>query len=517
MPAKNVVLTAKWGSVKIYFPDFYYGGYVVADNAAFTPNSNVAFTAMDYKGPQDGEYVYTFVGWYDEEDNFVTAERTNVITIPESDLLIYPRWMRFTYKFTRLNVDTSEEKSTYPKEKQAGKTFNYTSIDADANRDILGFFDENDNLITTDPEFTFTMPARDYVIYVKYREYHVILQQENADAGRLDLRVEGSWKPNNDSIAAYGSEIKCRVYSALGYVFDGWYDGSERVSQSLSYTFDMPRRHVTLTAKWLPNVLSIEGEDVIMTDHYATDGKVTLCPETKTGAWLGTWAGWYCNGELLTRDYELIVDPTVENAKYVATRIIDPVSAVCETENSGKVTWSYCALVGDDCTVEFRPYIGYEFVGWYENDALVSSNASFKIACSDDKRVFTAKTAIKEELQAVEFTSTETTCTITGVKDKTLTEYVISNYVTAIADNAFKDCANLTSLTISATVKSIGDYAFSGCASLIELTYKSDKDEWNKISLKSNWYKQSSLTIIRCANGVEIAAPKDEAPPSIRI
>ena len=57
------------------------------------------------------------------------------------------------------------------------------------------------------------------------------------------------------------------------------------------------------------------------------------------------------------------------------------------------------------------------------------------------------------------------------VGEELVTELVIPDGVTAVKDNAFYNCSNLTSVTIPDSVTSIGDDAFSGCSSLTYNTY----------------------------------------------
>ena len=63
------------------------------------------------------------------------------------------------------------------------------------------------------------------------------------------------------------------------------------------------------------------------------------------------------------------------------------------------------------------------------------------------------------------------TCAIRGIGSVTDADLVIPSKidqytVTSIADNAFKDCTNLTSVVIPDGVTGIGDWTFSGCTSL---------------------------------------------------
>ena len=99
---------------------------------------------------------------------------------------------------------------------------------------------------------------------------------------------------------------------------------------------------------------------------------------------------------------------------------------------------------------------GYDFVSWnyYFNEPITRDT------------VVTAQFEIKPEMSNFNFTSTATTCLITGLKDKTVTEIIVPDYVTSIGEKAFRDCDSLTSVVIGDGVTSIGYQAFDGCGSL---------------------------------------------------
>ena len=73
---------------------------------------------------------------------------------------------------------------------------------------------------------------------------------------------------------------------------------------------------------------------------------------------------------------------------------------------------------------------------------------------------------MKDELSGFYYTFSSGSCIITGVKDKTVTEIIIPNFVTSIGERAFYNCDSLTSVEIPDSVTSIGEYAFEYCDSL---------------------------------------------------
>ena len=88
---------------------------------------------------------------------------------------------------------------------------------------------------------------------------------------------------------------------------------------------------------------------------------------------------------------------------------------------------------------------GHDFDGWYCNGELVSSSLkhTFNADCNLEARF-----AVKDEMANFKFTYTATTCSITGIKDKKVTEIIVPDYVTSISDGAFSGCSSLESITL---------------------------------------------------------------------
>ena len=112
-------------------------------------------------------------------------------------------------------------------------------------------------------------------------------------------------------------------------------------------------------------------------------------------------------------------------------------------------------------------YLGCEFLGWYNGEELLSIEKEYTFTVEYN---VTAKFKIKDEMSNFNFNFSVDTCNITGLKDKTVFEIIIPDFVTSIGDGAFSRCSGLTSVTIGNSVTSIGRDAFSGCNSLASIT-----------------------------------------------
>ena len=102
---------------------------------------------------------------------------------------------------------------------------------------------------------------------------------------------------------------------------------------------------------------------------------------------------------------------------------------------------------------------GYTFTGW---------DYDFTQPITQDT-VISANFVVKEGLEKFNFTATETTLEITGVKDRDATELVIPDCVTSIGDHAFANDGSLTKIVIPDSVTNIGDKAFHDCWHLTEI------------------------------------------------
>ena len=223
-----------------------------------------------------------------------------------------------------------------------------------------------------------------------------------------------------------------------------------------------------------------------------------------------------------------------------------------DNSSAGSITNVGTYKYGTELVSVATLYLGYDFLGWYNGDKLLSTDLTYAFTVEQN---VVATFALKEEMKNFYFTSTTTSCEITGMKDNTTTKifipdcvtnidfsifelcknltdisvsdnstvyssidgnlytydkttllqyaigktdntFIIPDGVLSIRANTFKDCSSLTSVTIPESVTSIGEYAFKECYSLTILCETTSKPSgWS-----SNWNSSSCPVVWDCKN-----------------
>ena len=107
---------------------------------------------------------------------------------------------------------------------------------------FLGWYDEDDVKVSADGSlnYTFTMPNADVTYVAKWSK--VTVESEDTDKGTVSQLTE---------VYLPGDEVTVTATTKAGYTFIGWYNGEEKLTDALIYTFEMPSEDVTYTAKWI--------------------------------------------------------------------------------------------------------------------------------------------------------------------------------------------------------------------------------------------------------------------------
>ncbi len=124
-------------------------------------------------------------------------------------------------------------------------------------------------------------------------------------------------------------------------------------------------------------------------------------------------------------------------------------------------------------TLTAKPNIGYDFIGWYSDDLLLSENRTYSFELNENLDVY-GKFEVNDEFKYFDFESTQSSCVVYGLLTDTPTDLIIPENVTEIGYGAFERYS-LTNVILPSTLKKIGDDAFYA-STILSLTINSDLD-----------------------------------------
>ena len=315
-----------------------------------------------------------------------------------------------------------------------------------------------------------------------YNTYYIVVTSEDGKTNRtytlniwrnfyVDIMfvVEGEViKTLTRTTHTYISNDEFISVSRTGYTHTGWTnhtEGEDYYITGYNSSYGALSSTITFDAKFSANDYTITldanggscGKDSVEVTY---DSYFELPVPTRTGH---TFDGWEYNGTKITTTSGSCTTGFAydKNITAKAKWSINSYQLTVNSDgNHGSVTSSGSRQYNSSVTITATPNVGYTFAGWYKGGTKVSDNASYTFTMPANDVTYTAIWEINAEMQNFEFTSTTTTCTITGVKDTTL-----------------------TSITIPDSVTTIGNSAFYNCDSLTDIYYTGTEEEWNSIAI----------------------------------
>jgi len=259
----------------------------------------------------------------------------------------------------------------------------------------------------------------DRVIEARFTKQVTITAQSDPAAGG-DVRINsGTWGDSKSVTVNSGTQVTVETAAASGYTFDGWYDGSAKVSSNTSLTVTATSNKTyrakfntvsTLTITQHPqSQTKTEGESVTF-NVVASGGTPPYSYQwRKNGTNInGATSQSYTKNNLVVADagqYSVVVTDssgvgarqsvTSNNAQLTVNQIAtvtitaqsDPAAGGDVRINGG--TWGDSKSVtvnsGTQVTVEAAAASGYTFDGWYDGSAKVSSNTSLTVTATANK------------------------------------------------------------------------------------------------------------------------------------
>ena len=255
------------------------------------------------------------------------------------------------------------------------------------------------------------------------------------------------------------------------YTFRAWYDNSAFAGNAVNPT-DYAGEAERLYAEWKPKQFTIilnrdnsDAGEVAGGGIYDYGETVTIKATTKERY---TFIGWYTGDNFISdkADYSFEVTQNMTlTARWRQNEY--NVSVGKNLSEAGSVSGGGTYPYHSEVTVKADTNITYIFLGWYENGTRLTTSLEYTFTIEMSDRNLEARW---KENDVFIFKINGSSCVISGVKDKSATEYIIPDYVTEIGNSAFYGCSSLKSITIPNGVTSIGDSAFFGCSSLTSIT-----------------------------------------------
>ncbi|MDE7400586.1 MAG: InlB B-repeat-containing protein, partial [Clostridia bacterium] len=209
--------------------------------------------------------------------------------------------------------------------------------------------------------------------------------------------------------------------SRTGYTFAGW-----------SYDFLKPiLKNETITASWLANKyrisFDVNGSDELPenTQQVTYDLSFTLPTVSRTGY---TFIGWY-DGETKMTDgiWQYVENKTLTarwNINHYDFSVDSNVSAGGILTCTNSDTYDY----GTEIFLNCQTNLGYTFLGWYEDDELITTKLNYKFNLVNNISI-TAKFERYQELRDFNFYyDNNSNCIITGILDTQIKEITIPEY-----------------------------------------------------------------------------------------
>ena len=400
-------------------------GETVSDSSMFvTYDSSKTFPVPTKTG-------YSFAGWYNGSTKVTSNTGFCSRWTYAQDVTLTPKWEINSYNVTlSSNISGGTLNGNGLHEYNSKVTISATT---NVGYVWIGWF-EGETKLTDDVQYVFTIKDADRRFTAKWS---TITLEKNISAAGV-VMVENACK--------VGENVTIKATTNKGYTFIGWFEGEGKLSDEQEYTFKATEQSRTFTAKWSKITLekNVSAAGSVAVENACKVGEnVTIKAMTNKGY---TFIGWFEGEKKLSDEQEYTFKATEQNrtltAKWSTITLEKNISV------AGSVQAKIANEVGGDTTISATTNIGYIFIGWFEGEEKLSDKQEHTFKATEQNRTITAKWEVVAEMQNFVFTSTATTCTITSIKDKTISSIIVPDYVTSIGESAFRGCSGLTSITL---------------------------------------------------------------------
>ena len=344
------------------------------------------------------QYTYGFDGWYEGSVKVGSSLTLAVDNITENKTYV-ARGTRTLNRYTISFTYTPDGGGTASN----GGTYDYgTDIQSTATP-ATGYefvkwvksdgteYTQNPLAITVDGNKTFDVQFRLKSYTIGLSAQYRVEESGNYTSGTTGGTVSGG------GTVTHGTSVRAVATPATGYSFVGWYEGSEQVSTSVTYTFTATGNR-TLVARFQRKWFTIQfkagsGGSVNPTSarvQYGGSASSTATPNT--GHSFTSWSNGVQTAKLnvtnVTADatYTASFDVITYSISYIAGTGIASVSSEGEAVEHGS------DAVGSTATLA----TGYDFDGWYNaGGTRVSTSLTYAPTNVTSSQTYTAKGTLK--------------------------------------------------------------------------------------------------------------------------
>jgi len=467
----------KMAATMTFTPVFVLGAYLtlinnIPDSGELTGEDDYTYGTVA-KASATPNAGYEFVGWYDDTDGLLTSSNQYSFVISK-DTTITAKFNPLSYSLTlnslheeygsvKINDLTLGASCTGSIPYTSSATLTAVNLDSVVFR---GWFID-DELISSDAYYTFTMPHEDVVIEAKWCKFNVTYVL-NGGTNSLD----------NPSFYLTGKgDVVLKNPTKDYYDFAGWkLDGNIVTSISNDLKGD-----ITLEATWTPTIYTLtydyngaSSSDNNPIGYTVESDDIKLNNPIKESY---NFIGWKLEGETTTSLEVVITKGSHGNRKYIAVFDSIPL-AVSYVLNSGTNNVDNPLVVkSEKLPIELKAASkeGYKFVGWN----LSADGKGTFITTLTEYKSYTLYAVFVEGTDGIVFTEVSGGYAVSAYTGSSYKIIVPEEYngkpVIQINAKVFKEESNGThvieTVWIPSSVKTIDNYAFQCCYKLLSITF----------------------------------------------
>lgn len=323
---------------------------------------------------------WNFISW-EENGNIISTDSTINIKVLGNKKLT-ASFGRKTYEIATkgfpIEAGTTFGDSIYTHGEEATITAKADSLNG---WDFVNWT-KNGEIISNDISYTFLADGPgEYIANFALRVYSIQLNSEPNSAGSVE--GSGNYK--------HGDSVTVKANPAAGMLFANWMEGTNNVSSEQIYKFKIEKnRNLTANfANQLYTVISLpepnEAGVISGSGSFYYGQEATLKPISNTG-W--KFVNWTENGNEISKDSLLTI--TVQNNLNIKANFkLINYSIICSVNPSNAGFTSGCGFsyYNQNMMLNATPYEGWEFVGWTENDEVVSNSQSYEFTVNGNRNL----------------------------------------------------------------------------------------------------------------------------------